>query len=105
MTSSAVAQPDEERYAIDLPLPVRVALSRVPEGARGAIVRRLAEIAYVASSLRSWMADADDVKSTMHFEVAGYTVSYAMSDRRRSLQVLGVAQGTDSGLFGKHDKP
>jgi hypothetical protein len=47
------------------------------------------------------MADVDDVKSTMHFEVAGYTVSYAMSDRRRSLQVLGVAPGTDSGLFDK----
>lgn len=105
MTSSAVAQPGEDRYAIDLPLPVRIALSRMPEGARAAIIRRLAEISYVASSLRSWMADVDDVKSTMHFEIAGYTVSYAMSDKRRSLQVLGVAQATDSGLFGKHDKP
>jgi hypothetical protein len=102
MRSPAAAQPSEERYAIDLPLTVRIALARLPEAACSAIVRRLAEIAYVASSLRSWMTDVDEVKSTMHFEIAGYTISYAMSDRRRSLQVLGVAQVTDSGHFHKH---
>ncbi|HEY8206905.1 MAG TPA: hypothetical protein VIG99_05470 [Myxococcaceae bacterium] len=102
MRSPAVAHSSEDRYAIDLPLPVRIALSRLPEGVRGAIIRRLAEIAYVAASLSSWMTEVDDMKSTMHFEIAGYAVSYAMSDRKRSLQVLGVAQATDSGLFGKH---
>jgi uncharacterized protein YciW len=102
MRSPAVSHASEERYAIDLPLTVRIALSRLPGVARTAIVRRLAEIAHVASSLRSWMTDVDEVKSTMHFEVAGYAVSYTMSDQRRSLQVLGVAQLTDSGLFGRH---
>jgi len=91
MSSFAAIPAQDDRYAIDLPLTVRIALGKLPERARAAVVRRLAEIAYVASSLRLWVtSDVDDMKSTMHFEVAGYAVSYAMSDTRRRLQVLGV---------------
>jgi hypothetical protein len=99
----AVSDPTTERYAIDLPLQVRVALSRLSPEARKEILRRLAEIAYTAASLSSWMPDTGDMRSAMHFEVAGIAVSYAMSDRRRSIQVLGVAQLTDSGNYGRFD--
>jgi hypothetical protein len=103
MRSFAVANPTEDRYSIDLPLTVRVALSRLSPEARTAALRRLAEIAYTAASLSSWMPDTGDMRSAMHFEVAGVAISYAMSDRRRSIQVLGVAQITDSGNYKKFD--
>lgn len=103
MRSLAVSQPNEERYAIDLPLTVRVALSKLGREARAAILKRLAEIAYAAASLSSWMPDVGDMRSAMHFEIEGVAVSYAMSDKRRSLQVLAVAPVTDSGQYGKFD--
>jgi len=53
-----------------------------------AIVRRLAEIAHVATALRSWMAH--EIKSSMHFEISGYAISYVMSDVHRTLSVLSV---------------
>jgi len=99
----AVSDPATDRYAIDLPLQVRVALSRLSPESRKEVLRRLAEIAYTAASLTAWMPDTGDMRSTMHFEVAGIAISYAMSDRRRSIQVLGVAQVTDSRNFGRFD--
>lgn len=99
----AVSNPTDERYAIDLPLQVRMALSRLEPESRAAVLRRLAEIAYTAASLSAWMPDTGDMRSAMHFEVAGVAISYAMSDKRRSIQVLGVAQVTDSGHYGKFD--
>jgi hypothetical protein len=99
----AATDPPDDRYAIDLPLPVRVALARLGPEARSAVLKRLAEIAYAAASLASWMPDTGDMRSAMHFEVGGVAISYAMSDKRRSIQVLGVAQLTDSGRYGRFD--
>jgi hypothetical protein len=99
----AASDPPNDRYAIDLPLQVRVALSRLGPDSRKAVLRRLAEIAYTAASVSAWMPDTGDMRSAMHFEVGGVAISYAMSDRRRSIQVLGVAQLTDSGHYGRFD--
>ncbi|HYV45571.1 MAG TPA: hypothetical protein VFA20_11955 [Myxococcaceae bacterium] len=99
----AASNPISDRYEIDLPLQVRVALSRLSPEARNAVLRRLAEIAYAAASLTAWMPDTGDMRSAMHFEVGGVAISYAMSDARRSIQVLGVAQLTESGRYGKFD--
>jgi len=99
----ALPNPTSDRYAIDLPLQVRVALSRLSPEARNAVLRRLAEIAYAAASMTSWMPDTGDMRSAMHFEVGGVAISYAMSDARRSIQVLGVARLTDSGQYGRFD--
>ena len=90
MMSFAVSHTEDDAYAIELPATARLKLAALPERARAAILRRLAEIAHVAGALRTWMSDAGDVKSTLYFQLAGYAVSYAMSDARRVLQVLGV---------------
>src|SRR5262245_11266648 len=90
MKSLAISPPDDNAYSIDLPGPARVALAAIPDGARAAILRRLAEISHVAGTLRTWMSDASDLRTTMYFELAGYAVSYCMSDARRMLQVMGV---------------
>src|ERR1043165_18354 len=68
---SIAVQPRDDAYAIEVPLPARNTLASLPNQARAAILRRLAEISYVANSLRSWMNnDAHDAHSTMFFEVA-----------------------------------
>jgi len=78
----------EDAYAIELSEPARQMLATLPKSSRMSILGRLAEIAHVAATLRSWMAG--EVSSTLHFELAGHAVSYVMSDARRKMQVLGV---------------
>ena len=91
----SLAQSREDPYAIQLAGPIQGALASLPQPARSAILRRLAEIAHVAGTLRSWMTDAtDDVHSTLYFQVAGYAVSYALNDGQRALHVMGLVPVT-----------
>ena len=90
MRALAVSQPRDDSYAVELPATIQLALAALPQSARTAILRRLAEIAHVASTLRGWMTDAGDVHSTLYFQLAGYAVSYLLSDARRALHVLSV---------------
>jgi len=87
MTPLATLQ-REDAYTIELSDRARKVLAALPKPARMSILGRVAEIAHVAATLRSWMAD--EVHSTLHFELAGHVVSYVMSDARRKMQVLGV---------------
>jgi hypothetical protein len=87
----ASTQSQEDPYAVRLPGPIQDTLAALPQAVRSAVLRRLAEIAHVAGTLRSWMTDAtDDIHSTLYFQVAGYAVSYALNDGQRALFVMGV---------------
>src|SRR5262245_10011113 len=85
MRSFAVSQSRDDVYVIEFPPKTRLALAALSQRAREPILRRLAEIAHVASTLRTWMSDADEVPSILYFELSGYAVSYLVSDARRSL--------------------
>lgn len=88
MLSPAVLLSSMGAYSILYAPLASQALARMPPMARGSIRQRLNEIAVVAETLAS--PAADDVQSTLRFEVAGYVVSYVVSDRRHVLTVLSV---------------
>lgn len=89
MRQLATAPRPVDAYAIELSPSAKRTLSALSTSARMAILTRLAEIAHVAGALRAWMAD--EISSTLHFQVAGYAISYVMSDAQRKMQVLSVA--------------
>jgi len=83
--------PSTGSYTIVLSPSASQALAPVPLTVRVQIRRILNEVALVADALAS--NAADKVQLALHFEIAGYAVNYAISDRHQTLTVLNVARG------------
>lgn len=91
MLSLARPFPCTGSYTIVLSPAASQALAPVPLTVRVQIRRILNELAVVADALAS--DDAGKVQLTLHFELAGYAVRYAINDRHQTLTVLNVAPG------------
>jgi mRNA-degrading endonuclease RelE of RelBE toxin-antitoxin system len=88
MTSLVLVHPLQQPYSVEIAPDALLALKQLPNGVSLQVRQRLKEIAEVAGSLAS--AVADGFSSTLLLEIAGYTISYVVSDARRTLTVLSL---------------
>ncbi|HVE86218.1 MAG TPA: hypothetical protein VND93_25350 [Myxococcales bacterium] len=98
MNALALAKSSNVAYAVQFGPSASLALIKMRPEVAVQLRRRLHEIAEVAGSLASVVADG--VGSTLHLEVAGHVVSYVVSDFRRVLSVISVvpAEAEEPGL-------
>jgi hypothetical protein len=75
-------------YTVDFAPAASKAMLALPPGATAEIRQRVNEIALVAEFFAS--PSVDELRSTLHFEVAGQLVSYVVNDARRALTVLSI---------------
>jgi len=91
MTSLALAEPSSDAYAVDFAPTATLALIGVPSQVATELRRRLRQIAEVAAIAGGLgFVVLDGIGSTLHLEIDGHEVSYAVSDDRRALMVLSV---------------
>lgn len=86
---SVPAMPGTSVYTVEFAPAASEALLALPPGVSAEIRQRVNEIALVAGFFAS--AQVDQLRSTLHFEVAGELVSYVVNDARRALTVLSIA--------------
>jgi hypothetical protein len=88
-------QASQGAYAIHFSPLAEQAFRGTPPEVGAEIRKRLQEIAVVAGLLSS--EAADQVHSTLRIEIAGYIVTYVLSDADRTLTVFSVSRFTSQG--------
>jgi len=88
-------QASQDAYAVWFSPFADQAFRAAPPGVGAEIRKRLQEIALVAGPLSSEAADR--INSTLRLEIAGYIVTYVLSDSDRALTVMSITRFTSQG--------
>lgn len=91
MMNIVAAQTSADAYTIQYSFPASQGLRKIRPELCAGIRQALAEIAEVAAYCAS--TPADDINTPLCLEVAGYVITYVMSDSLRVLIVLSVVPG------------